>query len=151
MPPTIRRATPADAALIAEFNTLLAAESEDVVLAPEKIAAGVAAVLADPLKGLYYLAEEGGQVVGQMGVTYEYSDWRDGWWWWIQSVYVRPRHRRQGVFRALYEHVEGQARADPTVVGLRLYVEHENDVARQTYQRLGLTQTGYLVMEKGTA
>lgn len=150
MPPTIRRATPADAAVIAEFNARLAAETEGVTLAPATIAGGVASVLADPAKGHYFVAEDGGEVVGQLLITYEYSDWRDGWLWWIQSVYVRQDHRRQGVFRSLYEHVEARALADPTVAGIRLYVEHENHAAQQTYLRLGMHQTGYLVMEKGT-
>jgi ribosomal protein S18 acetylase RimI-like enzyme len=147
MPPTIRRAAPADAAVLADFNTRMAAESEGTTLPPATIAAGVAAILADPAKGVYYVAEHAGEVVGQLLITYEYSDWRDGWLWWIQSVYVRPDHRRQGVFRALYRHVETQARADPTVAGLRLYVEQENNAARQTYERLGMHQTRYLVME----
>jgi ribosomal protein S18 acetylase RimI-like enzyme len=146
--PTIRRAAPADAAVITEFNRLLAAESEGVTLNPATLAAGVAAVLADPVKGIYFVAQEGGEVVGQLLITYEYSDWRHGWLWWIQSVYVRAEHRRRGVFRDLYRHVEGLAKDDPTVVGLRLYVEHENHPARQTYQRLGMKQTGYVVMEK---
>ena len=146
---TVRRAGPADAALIAEFNRLLALESENVVLDPVKLAAGVAAVLADPVKGLYFVAEQDGQVVGQLGVTTEYSDWRNGWQWWIQSVYVRPEFRRSGIFRALYAHVERLATEDPEVIGLRLYVEHENHLARQTYSSLGMKQTGYVVMEKG--
>ena len=117
---TVRRAAPADAAIIAEFNRLLALESENVVLDPVKLAAGVAAVLADPVKGLYFVAEQDGQIVGQLGITSEYSDWRNGWQWWIQSVYVRPEYRRRGVFRALYAHVERLATEDPEVVGLRL-------------------------------
>jgi ribosomal protein S18 acetylase RimI-like enzyme len=145
---TVRRAVPADAALIAEFNRLLALESENVVLDPVKLAAGVAAVLADPAKGLYFVAEQDGQIVGQLGITSEYSDWRNGWQWWIQSVYVRPEYRRRGVFRALYAHVERLATEDPEVVGLRLYVEHENHSARQTYHSLGMKQTGYVVLEK---
>jgi ribosomal protein S18 acetylase RimI-like enzyme len=149
MHPTVRRAGPADAAVIVEFNRLLALESENLVLDPARLAAGVAAVLADSVKGLYFLAEVGGEVAGQIGTTTEYSDWRHGWHWWIQSVYVRPEFRRQGIFRLLYAHVEKLAQGDPEVVGLRLYVEHENLAARQTYQALGMAQTGYLVMEKG--
>jgi ribosomal protein S18 acetylase RimI-like enzyme len=146
---TVRRAGFADAAVIAEFNRLLALESEKVVLDPVKLAAGVAAVLADPAKGLYFVAEQDGQIVGQLGITSEYSDWRNGWQWWIQSVYVQPEYRRRGVFRALYAHVERLATEDAEVVGLRLYVEHENHSARQTYRSLGMKQTGYVVMEKG--
>lgn len=149
MPTTVRRATAADAAVVAEFNRLLAHESEGVALDPATLAAGVAAVLADPAKGLYYVALDGEAVVGQLGLTYEYSDWRHGWWWWVQSVYVRPEFRRRGVFRALYAHVEAQAKADPEVFGLRLYVERDNHAAQQTYRGLGMHQTAYLLMEKG--
>src|SRR5262245_901512 len=139
MPITVRQATAADAAVIVEFNSLLAEETEDLILDHAVLTAGVAAVLADPIKGRYFVAvvEEGDEIVGQLGLTYEYSDWRHGWWWWIQSVYVRPEFRRTGVFGALYAHVERQAKADPEVFGLRLYVEHENLTARETYRRLG--------------
>ncbi len=148
MPPSIRRATPADAPVIIEFSRRLAEESEGKALDRALLTAGVAAALADPNKGPYFLAEEGGEAVGQMQVTFEWSDWRHGWFWWVQGVYVREDARRRGVFRALYAHVEGEARRDPTVIGLRLYVEENNRAARQTYDRLGLKPTGYLVLEK---
>lgn len=148
MPPTIRRATPADAALVTDFNLRLALESEGKALDRALLSAGVAAALADPGKALYFLAEEGGTVVGQTMVTTEWSDWRNGWFWWVQSVYVVPPARRSGVFRALYEHVHQAARADPAVVGLRLYVEQDNHAAQGTYSRLGMTRTGYLVFER---
>ncbi|MFO0852582.1 MAG: GNAT family N-acetyltransferase [Gemmataceae bacterium] len=99
---TIRRATPADAATVARFNAALAWESEGKRLTPEVLARGVGKVLADPAKGFYTLAERGGEVVGQVMVTFEWSDWRDGWYWWIQSVYVVEAARRGGVFRALF-------------------------------------------------
>jgi GNAT superfamily N-acetyltransferase len=148
MPLTIRRATPADAAVIAEFNRLLALESEGKALDAAVLAAGVAAGLADPRKALYFVAEEGGAVLGQTMVTFEWSDWRNGWVWWIQSVYVRADARRRGVFRALYEHVRRAAAADPDVIALRLYVERENHAAQQTYARLGMQRTGYVVLEE---
>ena len=148
MPPTVRRATPADTELIVDFNRLLARESEGKELDPDLLRAGVAAGLADPAKALYFVAEEAGTVVGQMMITTEWSDWRNGWFWWIQSVYVRPEARQRGVFRALYEHVGQLARTDPTVIGLRLYVDRENHAAQQTYQRLGMEWTNYLVLEK---
>jgi GNAT superfamily N-acetyltransferase len=143
---TIRRATPADADVIAWFNAALAAESEGKQLNPEVLGRGVRAILADPQKGFYTLAELSGQVVGQVLVTYEWSDWRDGWYWWVQSVYVRADARRAGVFRTLFEHVQAAAVADPTVIGLRLYVERDNHRARQTYAALGLAEEGYLLM-----
>jgi ribosomal protein S18 acetylase RimI-like enzyme len=148
MPLTLRRAALADAARIVEFNQCLAQETEGLALDGSVLAAGVAAALADPLRGLYFVAEDQGRIVGQLLITTEWSDWRNGWLWWIQSVYVHPDARRQGVFRALYEHVHAQAQADPSVVGLRLYVEQENHAAQETYQRLGMRRTGYLVLER---
>jgi GNAT superfamily N-acetyltransferase len=148
MPWTVRTATPADAPVIVEFNHLLARESEGTELDLAVLTRGVQAVLADPHKGLYFLAEGEGQVAGQTGITFEYSDWRSGWFWWIQSVYVRPEHRRRGVFRTLYDHIERLARADPEVIGLRLYVENANRTAQETYLRQGMRPAGYFVLEK---
>jgi ribosomal protein S18 acetylase RimI-like enzyme len=148
MPLTVRRAIADDAPIVIEFNRLLALESEGKVLDLEVLAAGVAAGLADPEKALYFVAEDEGEVVGQLMLTREWSDWRNGWIWWIQSVYVRADARRGGVFRTLYAHVHAAAVADPQVIGLRLYVEHENHSAQQTYARLGMERTGYLVLER---
>ena len=148
MPPALRRATPADAAVVVEFNRLLAEESEGKVLDPPVLSAGVAACLADPSKALYFVAEDGGRVVGQVMLTTEWSDWRNGWIWWIQSVYVVPEQRRRGVFRALFEHVCRQAREDPHVIGLRLYVDEDNHAAQETYARLGMHRTSYHVLER---
>jgi GNAT superfamily N-acetyltransferase len=148
MPLKVRRAVPADAPTIVEFNRLLAEESEGKHLDLDVLSAGVAAVLTDPAKGPYFLAEHDGDIVGQMQVTYEFSDWRNGWFWWIQGVYVRPHARRRGVFRALYEHVAEAAKSDPEVIGLRLYVERDNERAHKTYLDLGMAWTGYLLMER---
>jgi GNAT superfamily N-acetyltransferase len=148
MPLTIRQAGPADAPVIVEFNCALAEESEGKTLDAATLEPGVNAVLADPLKGLYFLAEEDGRPVGQIALTYEWSDWRNGWFWWIQSVYVRKEARRKGVFRALYGHIEEKARRDPEVIGLRLYVEEKNESAQETYFKLGMERTGYFVLEK---
>jgi len=148
MPLTVRPAALADAAVLVEFNRRMAEETEGKALDEALLAAGVAAGLADPRKALYFVAEEAGTVLGQIMVTFEWSDWRNGWLWWIQSVYVRPDARRRGVFRALYEHVRQAARQDPEVVGLRLYVERANEAAQQTYLRLGMEWTGYLVLER---
>ncbi|HEV3257642.1 MAG TPA: GNAT family N-acetyltransferase [Gemmataceae bacterium] len=144
----IRRGVAADAAVIAEFNRLMALESEGKALDPAVVAAGVAAGLADPHKGLYFLAEEDGRVLGQAMISPEWSDWRNGWIWWFQSVYVRPEARRSGVFRGLYEHVYQTARAADDVVGLRLYVARDNWAAQETYVRLGMAQANYLVFER---
>jgi GNAT superfamily N-acetyltransferase len=142
----IRRATPADADTVARFNAALAWESEGKRLVPAVLASGVRKVLADPAKGFYTLAERNGEVVGQVMVTFEWSDWRDGWYWWIQSVFVRQDARRGGVFRALFEHLKRQALADPGVIGLRLYLERGNDRARRTYLALGMEAEPYELM-----
>src|SRR5262249_25077785 len=132
MPLSIRRAGLADAPLIVEFNRLLAEESESKTLDPAVLGSGVTAGLADPRKGIYFLPEEDGAPAGQIMFTTEWSDWRNGWFWWIQSVYVCPEARRRGVFRALFDHVYQAAQADPEVIGLRLYVERENHTALET-------------------
>jgi GNAT superfamily N-acetyltransferase len=148
MPLSIRQAGPADAAIVIEFNCLLAQESEGKTLDAAVVGRGVAAGLADPRKSVYFLAEEDGAAVGQIMYTTEWSDWRNGWFWWVQSVYVRPSARRRGVFRALFEHVQQAARADGQVIGLRLYVERDNHVAQETYRRMGMDATAYLVFER---
>jgi ribosomal protein S18 acetylase RimI-like enzyme len=148
MPWTVRPATPADADTIIEFNRLLAQESESKTLDLNLLGPGVRAGLADPHKGRYFVAEDAGASAGQMGITYEWSDWRNGWFWWIQSVYVRSEHRRRGVFRALFDYVQAAAKSDPTVIGLRLYVERDNAAAQKTYRSLGMVETGYFVLEK---
>lgn len=144
----IRPATPADLDVVCDFNSRLALESEGKTLDMSLLRPGVAAVLADPEKGRYFLAEEDSRIVGQMALTYEWSDWRNGWFWWIQSVYVHPDHRRRGVFASLYRHVEESAKGGGQVIGIRLYVEAENMAAHATYERLGLVWTSYRVMEK---
>lgn len=148
MPLRVRAATPADLAVVCEFNSLLAKESEGKTLDQELLGPGVAAVLGDPHKGRYFLAESDGQIVGQLAITFEWSDWRNGWFWWIQSVYVRPEARRSGVFRTLFQHVHDTAVNDPDVIGIRLYVERGNQAAHGTYQTMGLDWTSYQVMER---
>ena len=148
MPLSIRQANAADAAVIVEFNRLLAEESEGKALDVAVLERGVSAGLADARKSVYFLAEEDGVAVGQIMFTTEWSDWRNGWFWWIQSVYVRPQARRSGVFRALFERVAQAARADGQVIGLRLYVERHNRVAQETYRRMGMEAAGYLVFER---
>ena len=135
---TIRRATAADEPVLVAFNAALAWETEDKRLDPGALTAGVRAVLADPARGFYTVAERAGEVVGQVMVTFEWSDWRNGWFWWVQSVYV---------FRALYRAVEAAAAADPAVIGLRLYLECNNTAARDTYRALGMFDTSYELME----
>jgi GNAT superfamily N-acetyltransferase len=146
-PILIRPSNPADAPVIAGFNARLAQETEHLQLDPARLRAGVDAVLADANKGAYWVAEAAGEVVGQLMITFEWSDWRNGSFWWIQSVYVRADWRLRGVFKALYQHVHQQARSRNEVCGLRLYVERDNQRARQLYQRLGLRPTSYELYE----
>src|SRR5207302_721115 len=145
---TVRPATPADVPLIVEYNRRLARETEHKELDPATVAAGVAAVVADPeRKGPYFLACDGADVVGQTQVTFEWSDWRNGWFWWVQSVYVRADARGRGVFRTLYEAVRRAARDAGNVVGMRLYVERENRPAQETYRRLGMNVMPFHMMQ----
>ena len=143
----IRDARPADWPTIADFNSRLAEETENRSLNPDRINPGVRTLLDDPGKGRYWIAEIGDQIVGQIMITYEWSDWRNGMLWWLQSVYIHPQHRRKGIFADLYRHVESLARADEKVCGIRLYVENRNDRAQATYETLGMHKPGYVVME----
>lgn len=143
----IRKADPQDSQVIARFNQLMARETEQKGLDPETLLKGVLAVLQDESKGLYYLAEENGIVVGQLMITYEWSDWRNGMFWWIQSVYVEETSRKKGVYRALHEHVLRLAKKTSGICGLRLYVDAHNKHAKETYTRLGMTKTEYELFE----
>jgi GNAT superfamily N-acetyltransferase len=144
----IRRATPNDLEGIVDSNIALARESEDKVLHRATVLAGVRAGLADPGRSTYFLAEIENEVVGQTMVTTEWSDWRNGWFWWIQSVYVKPACRHRGVFRALYRHIRSLAHSRGDVCGLRLYVERHNASAISTYARLGMKPSGHLLYEE---
>ncbi len=147
MPITIRPASESDAAVIAEFNSLMARETENKSLPAERIARGVEAILDDPSKGVYFVAEENAQVVGQLMITYEWSDWRNGNFWWIQSVYVMEDYRGKGVFKSLYNHVMNLAKGRKDVCGMRLYVEKHNERAQQTYEKLGMKKSAYEMYE----
>ena len=144
----IRVATPADAGVLVEFNAAMALETEGKELLPEVIGAGVRSLLQRESSGFYLVAEDSGRVVGSLLVTKEWSDWRNGDFWWIQSVYVRPEFRRRGVYKRLYRHIQEMAAKDPGVCGFRLYVERENARAQTTYRALGMKETRYLVFEE---
>jgi len=144
----VRAAAPGDRDAIVEFNLAMALESEGRALDRARLARGVERALADARRGRYLIAEAGGETAGCLLLTSEWSDWRDGWFWWIQSVYVAPRHRGRGVYRALHERVREEARREGDVVGLRLYVERDNDVAQRTYARLGMGETAYRLYEE---
>jgi len=144
----IRPARQEDVSLMARWAEAMALETEDKPLDAHTVAHGIQRAFDDPHKGRYFMAETGGRPIGTLMLTWEWSDWRDGWWWWIQSVYVEPDFRRRGAYRALYAHVLALAEADPEVRGLRLYVEHENVNARRTYEFLGMQDTHYALYEK---
>lgn len=143
----IRKARVRDASVIASFNCALALETEGRSLEPARALRGVLAALRSRQKAFYLVAELEGAVAGQLMVTYEWSDWRNATFWWLQSVYVHPDHRRRGIFRALFEHLAAEARRRRDVCGLRLYVERDNRRAAKVYRRLGLEKPGYEVME----
>lgn len=144
----IRRAALADAPIIVRFNEGIALETEGKRLDRDVLSRGVQAVFDDPSRGFYIVAERpDGEVVGQLMITYEWSDWRNGWFWWIQSVYVRDDARRSGVFRALFQHIQKEAEADPGIIGLRLYFDRSNTRGHATYRSLGLEDTEYELME----
>jgi ribosomal protein S18 acetylase RimI-like enzyme len=145
---TIRAARPDDWSTVVEFNVRLAEESEGKTLDRAHLEPGVKSLLADARKGRYFVAVADGQIVGQLMHTHEWSDWRNGDIWWLQSVYVEPEYRRQGVFRALFDHLRDEAENDPNVVGLRLYVEDNNTRAHATYENLGFQPGGYFVMQR---
>ncbi len=151
----VRAAGPGDLELLAAWAAAMAWETERRRLDPDTLRRGVAAGLADPARARYFVAEVAppagaparSEPAGTLMLTREWSDWRAGEWWWIQSVYVPEAHRRRGVLRALTGHVRALAAAAPEVCGLRLYVARENRAAQAAYQRLGLRDAGYLVLE----
>lgn len=152
------RARPArreEAALIAEMNLRMARETEGLELDGQRLYRGVEAVFDDPHKGRYFVAEgrlepePAARPLACLLITYEWSDWRAGWFWWIQSVYTLPEARGRGCFSALYAHVVAAARSEPGVRGLRLYVERENRQAQRVYARLGMQETHYRLFEAG--
>jgi GNAT superfamily N-acetyltransferase len=141
----IRDAVPADSDSLVEFNAAMALETENMALDPATLRAGVVALFVEPQRGFYLVAEDAGIVIGCLMITREWSDWRNGNWWWLQSVYVRADYRRRGVFRTLYADVEQRARRADGVIGLRLYVERDNTHAQRTYAALGMQPTHYAI------
>lgn len=144
---SLRDATLADLEALVGFNAAMAWETEHKRLDLAVLRPGVAAVFDDPRRGFYRVAERAGTVVGGLLVTYEWSDWRCGDWWWIQSVYVRPEARGHGIFGALYRDLAARART-AGAVGLRLYVERDNQRAQRTYAALGMHETAYRLFER---
>ena len=143
----VRHATKSDLNTVVAFNTAMARETEDKTLDTELLSKGVSAVLDKHTLGFYLLAEIDGRTVGQLMITTEWSDWRNGYFWWIQSVYVDADHRRRGVYRALNSQVHAEAKERGDVCGLRLYVERNNHVAQQVYSSLDMHQSHYDLFE----
>jgi GNAT superfamily N-acetyltransferase len=142
-----REAKPGDAASIVEFQIAMARETEELDLDRATCTDGVAAVFANADRGRYFVAERDGRVVGSLLITYEWSDWRNGTVWWIQSVYVVPELRGQGVYAGLYTFVQSIVNGDPSIKGIRLYVDRRNTRAQQVYTRLGMNGEHYAVFE----
>ena len=144
----IRIATREDIGPLVEFNQSMALETEGKRLDAGTLGRGVSAVFDDDRKGFYVVAEEDGIVAAGLMVTTEWSDWRNGWFWWIQSVYVRPEHRGSGLYGKMYDFVKRRAEHAGNVCGFRLYVEKENERAQHVYEKLGMTRTYYLMYEE---
>ena len=144
----IRLAQLSDAEDIATFNQIMAKETEEKVLLPDVVLAGVNTLLKNPSQGFYIVAEIDFKVVGCLMITKEWSDWRNGVFWWIQSVFVKQEYRRRGIYRRMYQFIKQLANKKDDVCGFRLYVEQNNNIAQETYRVLGMTQLPYLMFEE---
>ncbi len=144
----VRVATADDADALIEFNQAMAYETEGKRLEPDVLSRGVRAVFSDAQKGFYVVTEEGGRIIGALMVTYEWSDWRNGWFWWIQSVYIRPEFRGRKIYRGMYRFVKDRAGEAGNVCGFRLYVEAENSHARRVYENVGMEPSHYCMYEE---
>ena len=131
-----------------EFNQAMAMETEGKQLSEDVLSKGVSSVFDDPQKGFYVVADDGVRIIGGLMVTFEWSDWRNGWFWYVQSVYVRPEARGKKVYSQLYQFVKERAAAQGNVCGFRLYVEKENERAQAVYKKLGMEETYYLMFEE---
>jgi ribosomal protein S18 acetylase RimI-like enzyme len=145
---TIRDAHVNDAQTISEFNIAMALETEQKKLERTKIEPGVIAVFQRPELGFYLVGEISGRIAGCLMVTPEWSDWRNAFFWWVQSVYVAPEFRNRGVYKALYNTVRERAENRPEICGCRLYVEQENESAQHAYEKLGMKKTCYQMYEE---
>ena len=144
----IRLGEMADLSTLVEFNVAMAKETEGIDLNPETVTRGTKTVLTGDIHGFYMVAEHEDEILGSLLVTFEWSDWRCGCFWWIQSVYIKPEMRKQGVYRRLYAHTRALAKQQPGVCGLRLYALDTNEQAQKTYARVGMHKTGYEVFEE---
>ena len=142
-----RKGTLADTETIVQFQKNMALETEGKTLQEFTIKSGVTEVIKDTQKGTYLVAEYEGHIIGSLLITYEWSDWRNGWFWWIQSVYVKSEWRRKGVYSHLYDEVKKLSSGVKNICGIRLYVEKENIIAQTVYKKLGMHDTKYLLYE----
>ena len=142
-----RPARVGDIPVIVQFQLAMAKETEDLDLNPQVCEDGVRAVFLRPERGTYYVGELNGFVVGSLLITQEWSDWRNGVVWWIQSVYVLPEFRKQGIYTGLYSHIQDISRNDDNVRAIRLYVDRRNVVAQSVYESLGMNGDHYQVFE----
>lgn len=144
----IRPAGAGDASALVDFNQAMALETEGKHLDSGVLRRGVEAVFSDERKGFYVVAEEEGRILGGLMITYEWSDWRNSWFWWIQSVYILPEARGSGVYSRLYDFVKEKASLEGNVYGFRLYVEKENLHAQNVYEKVGMEKCYYLMYEE---
>ncbi|MBA4055827.1 MAG: GNAT family N-acetyltransferase [Marivirga sp.] len=143
----IQKAAPEHIDTLIEFQQRLAFESEGVNLHPDTLRSGMNAMFTDPSKGSYYIAQEDGLIVGCHSVTFEWSDWRNGMVWWLQSVYVRESHRKKGIFKMMYDNLINTIQHNPELIGLRLYVDKSNERAMKVYESMGMDGSHYTVYE----
>ncbi len=143
----IRLSNEYDIAKIVEFQVEMALETEGAKLGADTVNKGVTAVFNSPSKGTYFVAMDGNEIVGSLLLTPEWSDWRNKWVMWIQSVYVIPQKRGSGVFRSMYNHIEEYIGGDDDIAGLRLYVDLTNNKAREVYEKIGMIGDHYQLFE----
>ena len=144
---TIQKALPNHIDILIDFQQRLAYESEGVRLDASTLREGMEAMFDDPAKGLYYIARDGNEVVGCHMITYEWSDWKNGMVWWLQSVYVKESHRKKGIFKMMYDNVVSMIKKDPSLIALRLYVDKSNERAMKVYSAMGMDGSHYTVYE----
>lgn len=143
----IRSARETDIPQIVEFNKAMAMETEGIFLSESKLKKGVEEIFKDPNKGFYLVYEIEGTVRAGLMITHEWSDWRNGNFWWIQSVFVEKEFRRRGLYKGLFNYLKQRMKEDPTIVGIKLYVDQNNKPAQKTYENLGMEQSNYLLFD----
>tara|TARA_B100000945_G_scaffold274282_1_gene237620 strand:+ start:29 stop:481 length:453 start_codon:yes stop_codon:yes gene_type:complete len=136
-----------DVSNLVDFNIKMAKETENKALNKQTVTKGVSQVLNNSKLGYYVIAKHKNNIMGSLMITYEWSDWRNGMFWWIQSVYVKKEYRKQGVYKKMYSYIKDKALKDNSCTGIRLYVEQENKIAQSVYKKLGMNETHYKLFE----